>query len=237
MLIYNDDCFNVMKNIKDGTIDLILTDPPYGITQNSWDKIPALDKMWLEFNRLIKDNGAIVITAAQPFASKLIMSNIDNFKYDIIWEKTICSGQLNVKRQPLRAHEHVLVFYKNPATYNEQLTEGAPYKIKRKVTYTNKNYGDQVDSEKINDGFRHARSVIKISNPRIKGGHPTEKPVDLMENLVKTYSNTNEIILDPFMGSGSTGEACHNLGRDFVGVELDSKYFKRAKKRLENLRG
>jgi site-specific DNA-methyltransferase (adenine-specific) len=232
MLLYNDDCFNAMKQIEDGSVDLILTDPPYGITQNSWDKIPALDRMWGEFNRLIKNRGAIVITAAQPFASKLIMSNIDNFKYDIIWEKTVCSGQLNIKRQPLRAHEHILVFYQNSPTYNEQLTAGEPYKIKRKAAYANKNYGNQVDSEKTNNGFRHARSVIKISNPRIRGGHPTEKPVALMSELVKTYSNRGGLVLDPFMGSGSTGEACIDLARDFIGIELDEKYFKKAKSRL-----
>lgn len=180
MNLYNDNCFTILKEIEDQSIDLILTDPPYGITQNKWDQIPPLDLMWVEFNRIIKDKGIIVMTAAQPFASQLIMSNLGNFKYDIIWEKTIASGQLNVKRQPLRTHEHILVFYKNPGVYNEQKTIGKPYSIKRKVKGVNQNYGDQKDSSKINDGFRHAKSVIKISNPRIKCGHPTEKPLELL---------------------------------------------------------
>lgn len=231
--LWNGDCFKKMPKIADGSVDLILTDPPYGITQNKWDTIPPLEKMWNEFNRVIKENGAVVITAAQPFASQLIVSNIKNFKYDIIWEKTICSGQLNVKRQPLRAHEHVLVFYKKPPIYNEQKTEGEPYTISRKANYKNENYGEQVDTKKENDGFRHARSVIKMSNPRVKSGHPTQKPVELMEYFIKIFTNERQIVLDPFMGSGSTGEACINLNRKFVGIELDETYFKYAKERLK----
>lgn len=223
-----------MRKLKEKSVDMIMTDLPYGTTQNKWDEIISFPEMWEEFNRVIKDNGAIVLTATQPFSSKLVMSNLENFKYDIIWEKTISSGQLNVKRQPMRSHESVLVFFKKQPTYNEQKTEGTPYQIKRKADYQDGNYGKQKDSEKINTGFRHARSVLKVSNPRIKGGHPTQKPVELMEILIKMFTNENEVVLDCCMGSGTTGVACRNLKRNFVGIELSEKYFTQAKKRIED---
>jgi site-specific DNA-methyltransferase (adenine-specific) len=210
---------------------MINTDLPYGVTQNKWDSILPLDQMWSEFNRVIKDHGAIVLTATALFAARLVQSNLEYFRYDLVWEKTICSGQLNVKHAPLRAHEHILVFYKYPPTYNEQLSEGKPYKIARKIT-ENANYGPQKMNEKINTGYRHARSVIKISNPRIKGGHPTQKPLELMKHLTKTYTNPGDVILDCCMGSGTAGVAAKSLGRKFIGVELDSKYFKCAEQRI-----
>ena len=230
--LYKGDAFDFMQDCKDQSIDLICTDLPYGITQNGWDSILPLEKMWAEFNRIIKDRGAIVLTASQPFASKLICSNLDNFKYDLVWEKTIASGQLNVKRMPLRVHESILIFYKKTPNYNEQRTAGEPYKISRKIT-KNDNYGLQRANSKQNDGYRHARSVIKISNPRIKGGHPTQKPLALMELLVKMYSNVGDKVLDCCMGSGTTGVAAKNLGRIFYGCEKDKKYFDKATQRIE----
>lgn len=230
------DCLEVMKHITSNSVHLICVDLPYGTTQNKWDEIIPFDKMWESFNRILKDDGVVVLTATQPFTSKLIMSNIDNFKYEIIWEKTIGSGQLNIRRQPLRVHESVLVFYKKFGTYNEQKTEGKPYSIKRKVASKvaeGEGYGKQTDSEKTNDGFRHAKSVLKISNPRIKGGHPTQKPLELMEYVVKTFSNEKDIVLDCCMGSGTTGVAAVNLKRKFIGIELDDKYFNDAKARIE----
>lgn len=231
--LYNEDCFESMKKIDDKSISLILTDPPYGITQNKWDNIPCLDKLWIDFKRIIKDNGCIVITAAQPFASQLVSSNLEWFKYEIIWEKTIGSGQLNIKRQPLRTHENVLIFYKKQPTYNEQKTLGDAYKINRKVKAEPSNYGEQKNSSKENDGFRHAKTVLKISNPRIKGGHPTQKPVELMNYFVKTFSNVDDLVFDPFMGSGTTGVSCLELNRNFIGCELDEKYFLNSKQRLK----
>lgn len=232
--LYNDDCFSRMKKIKSNSVDMIITDPPYGITQNKWDADIDLKLMWKEFNRVVKDNGAIIITAAQPFTSTLILSNVKDFKYDVIWEKTICSGQLNVKKQPLRAHESVCIFYKKQPIYNEQQTWGKPYSINRKADYVDGNYGKQKESSKENDGFRHAKSVIKISNPRVKGGHPTQKPVPLFEHFIKCFTNENELVLDPFMGSGTAAEACANLNRKFIGIELDKKYFQMAKERIIN---
>lgn len=227
------DCLQQMKSIPDKSIRLICVDLPYGTTQNKWDEIIPFDKMWAEFNRVITDDGATVLTASQPFSSKLVMSNINDYKYELIWEKTIGSGQLNIKRQPLRVHESILVFYKKFGVYNEQKTAGKPYSIERTVKAKGESYGKQTDSKKINDGFRHAKSVIKVSNPRIKGGHPTQKPLELMEYLIKVYSNEGDSVLDCCMGSGTTGVAAVNLKRKFIGIELDNKYFNDAKLRID----
>ncbi len=231
--IIHGDCLKVMPDkILDESINMILVDLPYGITQNKWDIIIPFDKMWEQYHRIIKPNGAMVFTATQPFASQLVVSNIKLFRYDIIWEKTINSGQMNVNNQPLRSHESILVFYKKLPTYNEQKTEGTPYEIHRTGKYNPGSYNPQQPSTKINDGFRHARSVIKISNPRIKGGHPTQKPIKLLEYLVKIYTNEGDVVLDSCMGMGSTGIACLNLKRKFIGIELDEEYFKKAEKIL-----
>jgi len=232
ILKYND-CIEEMKKISNSSIDLIATDLPYGTSQNKWDNIIPLDEMWECFNRIIKNDGAIVLTSTQPFTSKLIMSNLSNFKYEIIWEKTIGSGQLNIKRQPLRVHENILIFYKKFGTYNEQKTKGEPYAINRKINFLGEGYGAQRPSKKHNDGFRHAKSVIKISNPRIKNGHPTQKPVELMEYILKTFSNENDVVLDCCMGFGTTGIAAINLNRKFIGIENNKDYFIKAKKRID----
>ena len=219
------DAIENMAKLKEKSIDLILVDLPYGVTNNKWDVIIPFDEMWEQFNRIKKNNAAMVLTATQPFASMLVMSNLKQFKYDVIWEKTICSGQLNVKHRPLRAHESILVFYDKIPTYNEQKTEGKPYKIKREGNDTENCYCRQKASEKDNEGFRHAKSVVKIPNQRIKGGHPTQKPVALLEMLIKTFSNENDIVLDCCMGSGSTGVAAMNLNRKFIGIEKELNYF------------
>lgn len=232
-ILINGECIEEMANIGDGLVDLIMVDLPYGTTQNKWDSIIPLDIMWKSFNRLLKTNGIVVLTACQPFTSKLVMSNLDNFKYEIIWEKTIGSGQLNIKHQPLRVHESILVFYKERGTYNEQKTKGEPYSINRNISSKGEGYGKQKNSKKENNGFRHAKSVIKVSNPRIKGGHPTQKPIELMNYLVRTFSNENDIVLDCCMGSGTTGLACKNLNRLFIGIELDINYFNITQNRLK----
>jgi len=231
--LVHGDCLEVMRRITSKSVHLICADLPYGTSQNKWDAIIPFEPMWAAFNRVLKDDGIVVLTATQPFTSKLVMSNIDDFRYEVIWEKTVGSGQLNIKRQPLRVHESVLVFYKQPGTYNEQKTTGKPYKISRKIASKGEGYGKQANSSKDNDGFRHAKSVIKISNPRIKNGHPTQKPLELMENIIKTYSNEGDIVLDCVMGSGTTGVACVNLRRKFIGIELDQLYFDDAKIRIE----
>lgn len=228
------DSIKEMKNIRDKSIDMILCDLPYGTTRNKWDSVIPLDKLWEQYERIIKDNGAIVLTAVQIFASQLIMSRQDLFKYDLIWKKTIASGQLNVNRMPLRLHEHILVFYKKPPVYNQQMTKGKPYTIDRKANYKGEGYNKQTDSFKENKGFRHPTSVLEFSNPRIKGGHPTQKPVALFEWLIKTYTNEGDLILDNTIGSGTTAIACIKNKRDYIGIELSKKYCKMANNRIEN---
>lgn len=222
-----------MLKLDKQSIDLICVDLPYGTTQNDWDIIIPFDKMWDAFSHVLKNKGCIVLTAAQPFASKLITSNLDMYKYDMIWEKTIGSGQLNINKQPLRVHEHILVFYKEFGTYNEQLGVGTPYSIKRKAQ-AKSNYGAQKESSLENDGTRRARSVVKIKNPRIPNGHPTQKPIELMEYIINTWSNVNDTVLDCCMGSGSTGIAAIKLKRDFVGIEMKKEYYDLSYKQLMN---
>ena len=224
-----------MKKIPDKSIDLFATDLPYGTTQNKWDIIIPFEPLWFEIKRVLKERGAAVFTSAQPFTSQLVLSNLDWFKYDLIWEKTLGSGQLNIKRRALRIHEEILVFYDKFGTYNEQMTEGKPYKITRKADDFGGNYGAQKEHTKINNGVRHARSIIKISNPRIKGGHPTQKPVELFEYIIKTYSNPGDIVLDCCMGAGTSGEACINLKRDFIGIDLEEEWFLHSIDRLKNV--
>lgn len=227
------DSIDEMKKIPNKSVDMILCDLPYGTTRNKWDSVIPLDKLWEQYERIIKDNGAIVLTAVQIFASQLIMSRQKLFKYDLIWKKTIASGQLNVNRMPLRLHEHILVFYKKLPTYNQQFTKGKPYTIDRKANYKGEGYNKQTDSFKKNDGFRHPTSVLEFSNPRIKGGHPTQKPLELFEWLVKTYTNKGDVVLDNTIGSGTTAVACINTNRHYIGIELDKKYCKMCQKRIK----
>jgi len=223
--LYQGDCLEIMKRIDKNSINAIITDLPYGVSNNDWDTPINLNEMWRLFNTILKPNGIVILTASGKFVGQLMMSNIKMFKYDLIWEKTINSGQLNVNKMPLRSHENILIFYNKNKTYNEQKTKGEPYTITRTDT-TGEGYGKQKPSSKKNDGYRHARSIIKISNPRVKNGHPTQKPVELMEWLIKTYTDENDNVLDCCMGVGSTGVACKNLNRNFIGIELEEKYFK-----------
>jgi len=227
------DCLERMEEIPTGSVDLVATDLPYGISQNKWDTIIPFVPLWIQLKRVLKAKGAAVFTATQPFASQLVMSNTKWYKYDTIWEKTVGSGQLNIGNRPLRVHENILVFYDKLGTYNEQKMEGEPYRMLRKTDKFEGGYGKQRDHEKINEGFRHARSIIEIPNPRVKGGHKTQKPVGLMEYIAKVYSNEYETVLDCCMGAGTTGEACINLKRHFIGIELEKEWFEKSVKRLE----
>lgn len=204
-------------------------------TQNRWDHLIPLEPMWIQIKRILKPKGTAVFTAVQPYTSMLVMSNLDWFKYDIVWQKTIGSGQLNVNRQPMRSHETVLVFYDNFGTYNEQTTLGSPYKIKRKMSQFQTSYGKQRDHVSVNKGIRRAKSVVKIKNPRIKDGHSTEKPVALMEYLIRTYSNPGDVVLDFAVGRGTTLVAAKNLSRSFIGIEKDNHWYNQACERLGSL--
>lgn len=188
------------------------------------------------YKRVIKDNGAICLFGQGAFTANLIMSNISMYRYDLVWEKTKAGGFLNAKRMPLQAHENISIFYKKLPTYNPQMEQGKPYTKKSVTNGDGNNYGkfNRVGQVHINNGERFPRSVIKISNDNHKSLHPTQKPVALLEYLIKTYTNEGETILDNCMGSGSTGVACKNLNRKFIGIELDENYFNIAKERIEN---
>ena len=233
--LWNGDCLELMCNIPDKSIDMILCDLPYGTTQNKWDSVIPFNLLWCQYRRIIKDNGAICLFGQGLFTANLICSNKEMYRYDLIWEKTKAGGFLNARRMPLQAHENISVFYKKLPVYNPQMEAGKPY-IKKAVTNGDgKNYGkfDRVGEIAVNEGTRFPRSVIKISNDNHKSLHPTQKPVELLEWLIRTYTNENETILDNCMGSGSTGVACVNTNRRFLGIELDNTYFESAKKRIE----
>ncbi len=235
MNLMQGDCLERMKEIPDGSVDLVLNDPPYGATQNKWDSIIPLDLMWGQLKRIIKPNGAIVMTASQPFTTTLITSNIKQFKYCWVWDKKNSSGFLNAKKQPLRRTEDVCVFYAKQCTYRPEMeVRGKP---RKKGDYNkingSDNYGNYNNTPSYNNEY-YPTNILEISNANRKGGvHPTQKPVALMEYLVKTYTNEGETVLDFTMGSGTTGVAAKNINRGFIGIELDSDYFEIAKKRIE----
>lgn len=236
--IHNGDCLELMNGIENKSIDMILCDLPYGTTQNKWDSIIPFDKLWKQYERVIKDNGAIVLTSAEPFTSNLIMSNPNLFRYDIIWEKQKGSDPLNASRKPLRSHENICIFYKGQPTYNPQFTEGNPYVRKGECSIKSSNFNtsNKVYNLGSEDGKRYPKTVIKVSNEGMsaKNLHPTQKPVGLMEWLIKTYTNEGQTVLDNTMGSGSTCVACINTDRDYIGIELDEEYFEIAKNRINH---
>ena len=233
------DCLELMKDIPDGSVDMILADLPYGTTACKWDTIIPFEPLWEQYERIIKDNGAIVLTASQPFTSALVMSNPKWFKYEWVWDKHIPRNFINAKIMPMQKHENVLVFGEGKLNYYPQMT-------KRDKPVRVKNYSKKKDSAyKLNsDGTDNEYRVYTHRNPDTiivgkweanKGKvHPTQKPVSLMEYLIKTYTVEGETVLDNTMGSGTTGVACKNLNRKFIGMELDEEYFEIAKNRIEN---
>jgi len=227
------DCLEIMKNIPDGSIDAIITDPPYGTTACKWDSVIPFEPMWKQLNRIIKKNGAIVLFGSEPFSSYLRCSNIKNYKYDWKWDKIKPSAHGIAKYQPLRVYEDIIIF--NGKIYYPQMVK----KDKPRIAYGSK----QSKNNEHGFGFKkldryeithsYPKNILKVSNAKQKGKtHPTQKPVALMEYLIKTYTNENETVLDFTMGSGTTGVACVNTNRNFIGIELDDKYFEIAKQRL-----
>jgi len=230
------DCIERMGEIPDGSVDMVLADPPYGTTACKWDSIIQLGPMWEQLGRIIKPSGAIVMMAQTPFDKVLGMSNLSMLKYEWIWEKTSATGHLNAKKMPMKAHENVLVFYSKPPTYNPIKTTGHERKTsKTGKTYSSDCYGDESAKPFYDSTERYPRSVLIFSTDKQKLRlHPTQKPVALMEYLIKTYTNEGETVLDFTMGSGTTGVAAINLNRSFIGIELDESYFNIAKQRIEN---
>jgi site-specific DNA-methyltransferase (adenine-specific) len=236
--VFNMDCMEGMKQYPDGYFDLLVTDPPYGITQNEWDKSLDFESLWREWLRVVKPNGAFVFTTAQPFTADLINSNRKIFKYDLIWHKPLCSGFLNARKMPLRNHENILVFYRELPTYNPIMGYGINKKGIRNNKRTGDNYGKFNDTDKPNyfddGGKRYPNSVITISNGNRNTHdsiHPTQKPIPLFSYLIQTYSNIGDKILDCYVGSGSSRIAASDLDRSFIGFELDKDYFEASEKR------
>ena len=239
MELIQGDCLEVMKNIPSASVDMILCDLPYGTTRNKWDTCLNLGKLWEQYKRIIKDNGAIVLFSQMPFTAALVMSNPKMFRYEWIAEKSLATGFLNAKRMPMKAHENILVSYKKLAMYNAQMTKGKPYSITRRDI--GGQYLHNFESiETKNEGTRCPRDVLRDLWQPYCGGkmyHPTQKPVPLLEYLIKTYTNEGDTVLDNCMGSGSTGVACVNTKRDFIGVELDENYFDIARRRINDTTG
>jgi DNA modification methylase len=230
MELYNDDCLKILPTLGESYIDMVLVDLPYGQTDCTWDVCIDLEKMWKQLKRIGKENTAFVFFTTSKFGYKLIQSNEKWFRYDLVWQKTQSVGFLNANKMPLRNHEMIYVFYKKLPTYNPQKTFGKPYTIiHRKPTEL---YGNRPREETINKGDRYPVSIQKF-NPPAKSQHQTQKPTDLCEWLIKTYSNEGDTILDFTMGSGTTGVACKNLNRKFIGIEMDEAYFKICEERLK----
>ena len=224
------DCLEKMKDIPDNTIDMILTDLPYGVTsRNKWDSIIDFKLLWSQWNRIKKETSPIILTAIQPFTSFTVISNPENFKYEWIWEKQQGTGFLNAKKQPLRNHESILIFYDKQCCYNPQFTKGKPYScVSGKGS---NNYGEQKQVLTVNDGTRYPLTVQKIQYDG-KKEHPTQKPIALFEYLIKTYSNENDLVLDCCAGSGTTAIACINTKRKYICIEKDENYFNIMKNRI-----
>lgn len=240
IIIKQGDCLELMKDIPDKSIDMVLCDLPYGTTACKWDTIIPFDKLWEQYERIIKDKGAICLFGSEPFSSKLRMSNLKLYKYDWVWEKTKFANFALIKKQPRKMHENIIIFYYKQPIYNPQMEKGEPYKDTRirKQDSRTMTDGKSIKFSKRtpieNDGTRYPKSVIKFSNPSGKGHlHPTQKPVELCEYLIKTYTNEGETVLDNCMGSGTTAIACINTNRNFIGFELDKHYYDIANERIQ----
>lgn len=236
--VYNKDFFEGIRDVEDKSIDMILCDLPYNKTKNKWDVEIDLDKLWLEYNRVIKDNGAIVLTAQDKFSAKLMLSNEKYHRYNLVWDKVLTSGFLNANKMPLRSHEDILVFYKKLPTYNPQKTLGKPNNSRGLGKgVKNNNYGDFgfVDNREELGNLKHPKSIIKISkqhNSTMK--HPTQKPVELFNWLIRTYTNEEDLVLDTCMGSGTTAISCIETNRQYIGFELEEEYYKLIQERIRD---
>ena len=233
-MLIKGDCLEEMQSIESGSVDMVLADPPYGTTSCKWDSIIPLEPMWEQLKRVIKPNGAIMLFGSQPFTSVLVGSNLRMFRYSMVWKKSQSTGHLNAWRMPMRAHEDLLVFYKKPPTYNPELKDKPAANIRPITSRTKKTdcYGDhKLDAHRCPPNKTMPNSVLQFNNAQ-GTVHPTQKPVALMVYLIRTYTNEGETVLDFTMGSGTTGVACKNLNREFIGIEKDEKYFNIAKERI-----
>jgi DNA modification methylase len=233
MTLLLGDCLEILPTLADNSVDMVLVDLPYGTTACKWDSIIPLNKLWEQYHRICKKNGAMVFTAAQPFTTILAASNIENFRYEWIWEKPQGTNPMNAKVMPLKSHENILVFYRTKPTYNPQMWYSTPYSgFSSETSKIGEVYGKAQSKHRDNpDGSRYPKTVLKFKQE--KGLHPTQKPVELMEYLIKTYTNEGDTVLDNTMGSGSTGVAAVRCKRNFIGIEMDSVYYRVAEKRIQ----
>lgn len=240
--IIHGDCLEVMPQLPNGSVDMILCDLPYGTTACKWDTIIPFEPLWREYKRIIKSNGAIVLTASQPFTSALVMSNLDMFRYEVIWEKERPTNIFFLKKQIAKYHENIVIFYKKQSTYNPQMEKRQGNHSQKEKEYDltkcdnngSKTHQKQTYSysKDYNPELVYPKSVLKINRDRQKDAHPTQKPVALFEYLIKTYTNENDLVLDNCAGSGTTGVACKNLNRNFILIEKDLAYFNIAQTRI-----
>lgn len=240
------DCIEEMRNIRDGSVDMILCDLPYGVLNRGnksakWDNVIPFEELWEQYERIIKDNGAVVLFGQGMFTAKLMMSNEKLWRYNLIWDKVAPTGFLNANRMPLRSHEDICVFYRELPVYNPQMSKCEPHKRNHTKgnlnrPHMNRCYGDMMEVPTVVSDEKFPKSIISVSKEHCVGKfyHPTQKPVALLEYLVKTYTNKGDTVLDNTMGSGSTGVACVNTGRDFIGIELDNNYFNIARQRIDD---
>lgn len=237
MRLINGDCLEVMKQLADENVkvDLVLTDPPYGTTACKWDNIIPFDEMWNCLNNLTNNNTPIILFGSEPFSTLLRYSNIKNYRYDWIWEKEQGANFMLCKYQPYKVHEIISLFSKETCDYYPQMTKGKPYISGKGTSGDITNNYEKIQT--VNNGSRYPRSIQKFCRDKINYNHPTQKPVPLLEYLIKTYTNPGDIVLDFTMGSGSTGVACHNTNRDFIGIELDENYYNIATKRIREAQG
>lgn len=247
--LHHGDCLDILPTLPPSSVDAVIADPPYGTTACKWDSVIPFDAMWRELKRIVKSRGAIVLFGSQPFTSALVMSNPKWFRYEWVWQKNKPTGSLNVIRQPMRSHENILVFSSNSSIYNPQKIRRTPEEYRACMRTNTTVYGQQngiygehprsairVRPPVEEQWFKHPHTVLVFSRDEKRDGsnHPTQKPLALMEYLVKTYTNEGDTVLDFTFGSGTTGEACINTGRDFIGIERDKGYYDIASKRLSD---
>lgn len=228
------DCLNLLPTLESNSVNMVLVDLPYGTTACKWDSIIPLDKLWEQYNRICKENGAMVFTAAQPFTTILAASNLESFRYEWIWEKPQGTNPMNAKVMPLKSHENILVFYRKKPVYNPQMWYSTPYSgFSSNTSKIGEVYGSAESKHRDNpEGSRYPKTILKFKQE--KGLHPTQKPVNLMEYFIKTYTNEGDTVLDNTMGSGTTGVACRRTNRNFIGIESDEKYYNVANHRINN---
>jgi len=232
-MLHNADCFDVFPTIATGLVDLVCADIPYGTTQCRWDSVLDLSLMWEQLYRIAKPTAAIVLFSAQPFTSVLVASNLRHWRSEWIWEKGNATGFLNAKKQPLRAHENIEVFYRRQPTYNPQMTEGHTRKTSKRKTVNSECYGKALTLTEYDSTKRYPRDVQFFSSDKQTGNfHPTQKPLALVKYIIETYSNPGDVVLDFTMGSGTCGVACQELGRPFIGIEKESDIFQTACQRM-----